>query len=660
MKACTPTIAILALLALLPVARAQTQQPAAPAAPADAGAAPSAPAPAEAAPTTPAAAPVESAPSPTPAPSDAAASAPASAEAATVAPADTPAPAPADTPAAATAPKASEAVAAAAPTKGKDGAGRDTLSVDFPDEDVRNILRNVADLFELNLIMPDTLQGKTTIKLRDVTWRQIFQSVLAPVNYTYVEEGNIIKIVSNESLQQEPVSTEVFLINYAKASEILPTITSLIDSAAGGKIVVDARSNSLVITERPSRMNRVRPIIELLDRATDQVMIESKFVEVSDADVKNIGVNWSSLANFQLGAGQLGGNFSRSRDNVATQGFDNQATTTRVGTNTTTGNNTNTVTNGLVTTTTSGQTSGSTNTGSVTSTGGNVTSTSTTGTNGSLTNGVTSTGTNGNTTTRANGVENLLTDGVNNAFKNLGGLLNTSGTGRALNAVFSASDFNIVLSALQSMQKTKIVSNPTIVTLNNTQAVINVGQERPIPSYTYNAERGVYEVSGFTYKPIGVILKVTPQVNARGYIKLTVEPEVSQSNRDASFNGAQIPIVESRKANTTVSLKDGFTMGIGGLMQQASTNGQNKVPVLGNMPVLGRLFRSDSKNVETTNLIIFITAKTLSAEGGTVEQVFDSARVRGLDMRREDLPGHRDGSNPFLPSVSAAAVKGGQ
>ncbi len=56
--------------------------------------------------------------------------------------------------------------------------GRDTLSVDFPDEEIRNILRNVADLFELNLVIPDTLQGNTSIKLRDVTWRQIFEVVL--------------------------------------------------------------------------------------------------------------------------------------------------------------------------------------------------------------------------------------------------------------------------------------------------------------------------------------------------------------------------------------------------------------------------------------------------------------------------------------------------
>jgi type II secretory pathway component GspD/PulD (secretin) len=600
----TLQIIVIAQLAAMPALRVLAQQPAAPVAPEVTATPPAATAPATTAPeaTAPVAAPVVIVPE---------ATAPATAVART------------------------DDVVQGTATKGRDAAGRDTLSVDFPDEDVRNILRNVADLFELNIIMPDTLQGKTTIKLRDVTWRQIFQSVLAPVNFTYVEDGNIIKIISNDSLLQEPVSTDVFLINYARASDILPTITTLVDAAAGGKIVVDARSNSLVITERPSRMNRIRPIIEQLDRATDQVMIESKFVEVADSDVKNIGVNWASLANYQINAGNLGGDFTRSRQLDRTNGFTQNNQTTRIGQNQTTTVNTNTVNNG--------QTNGSTNTNTVTSTGGVVTSTASTGTNGGLTNST--------TVVNTDGVNNTSTDGVNNLFNNLGSLLLTDGTARTMNAVFSASDFSLVLSALQSMQKTKIVSNPTIVTLNNTQATINVGQERPIPSYTYNSERGVYEVSGFTYKPIGVILKVTPQVNARGFIKLSVEPEVSQSNRDASFGGAAIPIVESRKANTTVSLKDGFTMGIGGLMQTATSNGSNKVPVLGSIPLVGRLFRSDAKNMDSTNLIIFITAKTLSAEGATVEQVFESGRVRELDMKREDLPGYRDGSNPFLQAI---------
>jgi len=181
----------------------------------------------------------------------------------------------------------------------------DTLSVDFPDEDIRTILRNVADLFELNLVIPDTLQGKTSIKLRDVTWRQIFEVILTPVGYTYIEQGTIIKIVSLESLAQEPVNTEVFILNYARAADIQAVISTLVDTAAGGKLVVDARSNSLIVTERPSKLNKIRPIIAELDKATDQVMIESKFVEVTSSDVKNIGVNWSSLNGYQVGVGQI-------------------------------------------------------------------------------------------------------------------------------------------------------------------------------------------------------------------------------------------------------------------------------------------------------------------------------------------------------------------
>lgn len=539
--------------------------------------------------------------------------------------------------------KADEAPKAPAATKAKDSSGKDSVSVDFRDQDIRDILSNVADLFEINLVMPETLQGKQTIKLRDVTWRQIFQNVLAPVNYSYVEDGNIIKIVSNESLTQEPVTTEVFLINYARAADILPTITTLVDAATGGKIVVDTRSNSIIITERPTRFTRIRPIIEQLDRATDQVMIETKFVEVGSNDVKNIGVNWSSLANYRLSAGNINGTFDRTRT---------QTTSSTGNLNNTNGRNSVVgSTNGTNAATTNGTTgsttNGSNNTSSVTSANGTPSATSTTGVNGSIVNGTTTTTTAGTTAL----TNNDTTSTLGSTLTNLESLANGGGTNRALSAVFSASEFALVLSALQTQTSSKIVSNPTIVTLNNTEATINVGRETPIPKYAFNQQTGTFEVNGFEYKPIGIILKVTPQVNARGFIKLTVEPEVSQSTSNATFNGANIPVVDTRKAKTQVSLKDGFTMGIGGLITTQSSNSGNRVPVLGSIPVLGRLFRSDDKNTQQTNLIIFITAKTVNAEGAAVEQIFESSRVRELQMTREDLPGYRDGSNPFLPSV---------
>ncbi len=187
-----------------------------------------------------------------------------------------------------------------------------------------------------------------------------------------------------------------------------------------------------------------------------------------------------------------------------------------------------------------------------------------------------------------------------------------------------------------------------------------MGEEDPIPSYSYNDQRGTFEVSGFAYKSIGINLKVTPQVNARGFIKLTVVPEVSQKNGTVNFGGAGgalIPIIATRKATTQVSLKDGYTMGIGGLITSSTNNTDTKIPLLGDIPVLGYLFKAKAKTLNTTNLLIFITAKSIAADGAPVEQIFDSRQVRDMGLRRDELPGYRDGSDPFTPEVPAPTAK---
>jgi len=535
-----------------------------------------------------------------------------------------PAPVPVPAPAPAPADKSTEPAVTVQGTE-PTGAGvsrtHDTLSVDFPDEDIRTILRNVADLFELNLVIPDTLQGKTSIKLRDVTWRQIFEVILTPVGYTYIEQGSIIKIVSLESLAQEPVNTEVFILNYAGAKEVQPSIASLVDTAAGGKLIINERSNALVVTERPSRMVRIRDLVTKLDKATDQVMIESKFVEVTSSDIKNIGVNWSSLNGYKVGVGGMSQTWNKSTGQTASDTYTDNLTGNPLGVNTTT------------TTSNTGSQLLQVNTTDPVS---HVVTT---------TYQVVPTNTNSTTTT-------VSPPTIGEAVSNLVSLANTGAQNRLASAVFSADDFSLVLSALKTLSQTKIVSNPTIVTLNNTEASINVGSEFPVPNYTYNEQHGSFEVSGFTYKSIGINLKVTPQVNARGFITLNLEPEVSQQNGTTTFGGAggaAIPIIATRKAKTKVSMKDGYTMGIGGLIRSQSTNTGSKVPVLGSIPLLGRLFSSDGKDTEITNLIIFITAKAINGEGASIEDVFNPQQIRDLNMRRDELPGYRDHSDAFLP-----------
>jgi type IV pilus assembly protein PilQ len=510
---------------------------------------------------------------------------------------------------------------------------KDTLSVDFPDEEIRTVLRNVADLFELNLVIPDTLQGKTSVKLRDVTWRQIFKVVLEPAGYTFIEDGNIIKVVTVESLNLEPLSTEVFILNYARASDVRPSVESLVDSKVGGKIVVDARSNSLVVTERPSAVQRIRPIILNLDRATEQVMIETKFIEVTNSDAKNIGVNWASLNGYSIGTdGKITQQFKRlhGRDNsmqrgekdidvphmqdgyerldtLANRNADDFSTNPR----------------------------GLTEVQELNRPGRGIGPISTIEGDGSR-------------VYKESGPNSLLTD------------LFTNNVSRATSALFSADQFQLVISALQSLNNTKLVSNPTVVTLNNSEASINIGEEYPVPNYTYNQERGSFEVSGFVYKPIGVLLKVTPQVNNAGFIKLTVEPEVSNRTDTVSFggaSGAQIPIIGVRKTKTQITLKDGFTLGIGGLIESRKTDGESKVPVLGSIPGLGRLFRSNSRNNTDRNLIVFITAKTIKPDGATVGEVFDPRMIRDMKITKDELPGFRDGSDPFYQAPAVPEKK---
>ncbi len=543
-------------------------------------------------------------------------------------------------------PEAAPAQAPATENKALVAKGKDTLSVDFPDEEIRNVLRNVADLFELNLVIPETLQGKTSIKLRDVTWRQIFHVVLQPVGYTFVEEGNIIKVVTQESLNLEPLTTEVFILNYAKASEIKPSMDSLVDAKVGGKIVVDARSNALVVTERGSVMQKLKPIVQNLDRPTEQVMIESKFIEVTNADVKNIGVNWSSLNNYKVGVGNINRAYSQTNSRVLSNGSKESNMDPATWDSA----------RGKVSEISGGRGFNPTTTTTVTSVP--------LGTPGSqslpgafITDPVTGAITGQLPPTGAIVSEKWNEFGIGSNLENVF----ANNVSRVTSAVFSADQFSVILSALKTQNNTKLVSNPTVVTLNNTEATINMGDEIPIPNFTYNQERGVFEISGFTYKPVGVLLKVTPQVNSAGFIKLAVEPEVSSTDptKDKVFGSAVLPVITTRKTKTQVTLKDGYTLGIGGMIQKSDSKGQTKVPVLGDIPGLGRLFRSDSKNLQATNLVIFLTAKTIKPDGGDVSEVFDPRLTRQMEIEKSDLPGYRDSSSPFFTPPPPEAKKKG-
>jgi type IV pilus assembly protein PilQ len=415
------------------------------------------------------------------------------------------------------------------------------IDVNFPNDEIRNIIRSVAELNDLNVVIPETLVGKVSIKLKHVTWRQVFDVVLEPIGYTYIEEGNIIKIRSVQDLLTEPMQTQVFLVNYAKATELNPAIVPLVEASAGGRALVDARTNSLVVTERSSRLKRIEEIIKRLDRPTEQVMIESKFIEVTDTQMEDLGLDWSSMKGLKA---------TGKASSTVTSTYDNNLSDVR---------------------------------------------------------------------------PNLDTDYV-----------------RVNSAVLSMDAFSLVLNALNTDNKVEMVSNPTIVTMNNIPAKIHIGEEYPIPNYQYNEEQGTYEISGFEYKPIGISMDVTPQVNNNGLINLQIKPEISSQNGSVNFggaSGADIPIITQRKTSSTVTIKSGYTLAIGGLIQSTTSGKETKVPFLGSIPLLGRLFTNNSDSEDKRNLVIFITAKILDPEGATYKDVVSSQNMMDLGISEADLPG---------------------
>jgi len=510
----------------------------------------------------------------------------------------------------------------AAPSVSRDS---DTISVDFPDEDVRTIIRNVADMYELNVVIPDTLVGNVSVKLRNVTWRQVFDVVLEPLNFTYIEDQNIIKIKSRDELLAEPVDTRVFVVNFASAAEMKNAISPLIDPAAGGKTQVDTRSNALIITERPSRMNSIQEIIERLDRPTEQVMIESKFIEVNNRDSKNLGIEWASLSGMQVSAGPFRRDYSdeRTRDKISSNGRANGASDT---------SNTSTTSSSSNTRNSTGSRSNSrqSETDNLT---GNVLSDRTT-----LNNSASSIDRFDSSEGTSSSLSSLVNSSVNSAIDNTWGVSSST----LDTAVFSADQFRVVLSALKTNNDVELVSNPTVVTLNNSPAQINIAEEFPIPSYRYNDEQGAFEVSGFEYKAIGVLLNVTPQINSAGFINMNIVPEISSRVDEVSFGGAggaTIPIISTRRTRSTVTVKSGYTLAIGGLIENETSNRTTSVPVLGSIPVLGRLFSSESKSIDSRNLIVFITAKILSASGATYEDVYPTDKLVQMGVISSDVPG---------------------
>jgi general secretion pathway protein D len=180
------------------------------------------------------------------------------------------------------------------------------------------------------------------------------------------------------------------------------------------------------------------------------------------------------------------------------------------------------------------------------------------------------------------------------------------------NYVFGSGDVDIVINALSQVTDVKVVSSPQLMVLDNEQARLQVGDEIPIVVRTSQSVTSDDPpiVSEIEYRDTGVILDIIPRVNASGLVTLDIVQEVSDVTATVS-SGIDSPTIQQRRIASTVAISSGQTVALGGLIRDRNEVGETGIPLLGDIPVVGNLFKTTSDNVRRTELLVLLTPRVV-------------------------------------------------
>jgi general secretion pathway protein D len=169
-------------------------------------------------------------------------------------------------------------------------------------------------------------------------------------------------------------------------------------------------------------------------------------------------------------------------------------------------------------------------------------------------------------------------------------------------------DFEVTIKALETIGKLEVLSRPSVLARNNQTAIITIGQEVPFIRNTRITDNG-QQINTIEYEDIGIILEVTPHITAERLVEMYVAPEISTLTAETVpiSDTVNARVIAKRAAETTVVVGDGRTVVIGGLMEDNETETVTKVPILGDIPLIGLAFRRTIKTKVKTELLIFLT-----------------------------------------------------
>lgn len=439
---------------------------------------------------------------------------------------------------------------------------RGNVSIDLRNAEVRDVIWAFAKEHRLSVIIGEEVTGNVTLSLRNVPIRTAFDSILGNGSLGYTRDGQILRVNSLERMAQrravEPLVTRIVTVNYFTTQfgetgstgaggrrgdsgddleQLRESLSEHLSDNAGASISIVPRTNSLVITDVGSNVDRLVQMVKQLDAPTPQVLIEAKIVEMDATYSRSLGINTGVQAakttNARIGGGGVA--------NLPATGFQKD---------------------------------------------------------GDLIGG-----------------DNLVSPG-SSAF-NL--FLDSVGGSDMVN-------LDIVISAAEQNGLARMLATPRVMTLNNREAIITTGQRIPFTTLGSTQEQGGTNlIATVEFIDAALELAVTPHVTADGSILMKVR--ASRNTADFSNTVFQNPTINTREARNEVLVRDGDTIVIAGIYTDDGGNTKTGTPFLQDIPVLGHLFKSKSRNRSTQELIFLITPQI----------VHDPAMVRATSARDNRL-----------------------
>ncbi len=421
------------------------------------------------------------------------------------------------------------------------------ITIDLQNTEIRDFLRILADTGKLNLVMDPDVQGNFGFKFTDTPWDQVLDVVLKNAGLGKEIQNGVLRVAKIDKLQKEAeerkkldetkalagqLQTITRPLSYAKVTEVQKILKEMLTKR--GSVILDDRTNTLIITDLPRNIGVIDDLIQTLDVQIQQVQIEARIVEANKNWQQQFGVKWPQS-----------------------------------------------------------------NSGNVTLTGGSSSSTTTPwfGPSSPFWNG----------TTFASRPASGQQAGIGFA-PGVDGSTSIAAPAGELWLSFLSNRFSInaVLQAMESDGTIKIVSSPKLVTQNNKKATILSGQKIPYPTQQGGAQGGAITVA---FIDANLQLDVTPQITNEGTIIMDLKVEKAAADFTQTVQGT--PTIDRKSIETQVLVRDGGTAVLGGVYITNSTTQSTGVPFLKNLPLIGFLFRNNTKQEQNIELLIFITPRIL-------------------------------------------------